>query len=573
MRSRLGTVDRESRYVVVGLILWTLFHAYWMLTENVNWDEFALLARARESVLSGVLHTGGRPGLGTLALVPFVRECGDVIAAVRWARFAWTGFGLSILIAFWILLRKVLPGRDKSDVSDRLLGLSLLGLTPAFLRYSIQVRTDQPAVALGLFGSVALVTSRNRSILALLAGVLFGTGFLFSQKLAYVAALGGLLAIGDTLRYGRPDLRRDLGRVGLTLAGAIGTLVVYHMIMAATFGDVPPPVSRGYLGAFEFYRMSDEYQYYRRMAPGLLPHTLLSLFVIAGFHRGPRPLLPSTASRVRLAAAVVALGIVVGGFHAAATPYFWMTLGLYPAIALVLALPIARQAFRSERTQQASMATLWSLLLLIAGVTATDLSRDSQRVQRESLDFVDRNMSSEDIGFHPEKALLCRDDPSPMPTYFEQNIRRDFYVSSSRDKNRSEFIQEFTDRPISFILESYRLSEFPEEIRVFWETHYVRYGETVFVAGQHMDLQGYESLQFPVIVSGDYRWTPDGHSGGTSIRVSSTELAPGGVVQLAAGEHTITAAERPVSGILALRMSDPPAGDSASFFKRFGNWE
>ena len=291
MRSRLGKVDRESRYVVVGLILWTLFHAYWMLTENINWDEFALLARARETVLSGVLHTGGRPGLGTLALVPLVRECGDVIAAVRWARFAWIGFGLSILIGFWFLLRKVLPGRDRSDVSDRLLGLSLLGLTPAFLRYSIQVRTDQPAIALGLFGSVALVTSRNRTILALLAGVLFGTGFLFSQKLAYVAALGGLLAIGDTLRYGRPDLRRDLGRVGLTLAGAIGTLVVYHMIMAASFGDVPPPVSRGYLSAFEFYRMSDEYQYYRRMAPGLLPHILLSLFVIAGLHRAPRPIL------------------------------------------------------------------------------------------------------------------------------------------------------------------------------------------------------------------------------------------------------------------------------------------
>ena len=38
---------------------------------------------------------------------------------------------------------------------------------------------------------------------AVLAGLLAGTGFLFSQKLIYVAALVGLLALGDAL------LRRD----------------------------------------------------------------------------------------------------------------------------------------------------------------------------------------------------------------------------------------------------------------------------------------------------------------------------------------------------------------------------
>jgi len=54
--------DRDTILFVVGLVVWVAFHVLWVRTENVNWDEFALLARARESFVSGRLLAGGGKG-------------------------------------------------------------------------------------------------------------------------------------------------------------------------------------------------------------------------------------------------------------------------------------------------------------------------------------------------------------------------------------------------------------------------------------------------------------------------------------------------------------------------------
>jgi hypothetical protein len=178
-----------------------------VFTENVNLDEFVLLARAADTLATGQLVSGGRPGLGTLILLPFVRECTEAIAAVRGARLLWVGFTVALVSGLWFLLSAFLRSSGRR-AGGAALGVALLVFVPAFLRYSIQVRTDQPAIALGLWGGVVLIASRRSAPWALLAGLSYGVGFLFSQKLIYVAALTALLALGELLLRREFDFRR-----------------------------------------------------------------------------------------------------------------------------------------------------------------------------------------------------------------------------------------------------------------------------------------------------------------------------------------------------------------------------
>src|SRR5258708_13277631 len=82
---------------------------------------------------------------------------------------------------------------DRHRAHDAWLGAALPGLFPAFLEWSIQVRTDQVALAGGAWGAVLLLASRRRAWLALVAGVAFGVGWLGTQKLAYIPVLAALL--------------------------------------------------------------------------------------------------------------------------------------------------------------------------------------------------------------------------------------------------------------------------------------------------------------------------------------------------------------------------------------------
>ena len=112
----------------------------------------------------------------------------------------------------------------RQRLGDAAVGVGLLALLPVFLEWSIQVRTDQIAIAGGLWGAVALVASRQRPPLAVVAGLLFGLGYLGSQKLIYVASLGFLLAAVDVWRVRDFDPGRETLRLVNCLA-TLGTLV------------------------------------------------------------------------------------------------------------------------------------------------------------------------------------------------------------------------------------------------------------------------------------------------------------------------------------------------------------
>ncbi|MBW2694239.1 MAG: hypothetical protein JRE57_16690, partial [Deltaproteobacteria bacterium] len=156
-----------------------------------NWDEFGLFENASITHETGVLNGGGRPGLAQLVVLPLVADCDDEIEVLQRARLLWVFITLAYLIGVGVLVWYLKPERERR-LADALLAVGLLALVPAFLEWSIQVRTDQIALAGGVWGGVALLVSTRRPILALVAGILFGIGLLSTQKLIYVAALIGL---------------------------------------------------------------------------------------------------------------------------------------------------------------------------------------------------------------------------------------------------------------------------------------------------------------------------------------------------------------------------------------------
>ena len=179
---------------------------------NVHWDEFGLLHFADRTETTGVLHAGGRPGLAVALLLPFVEPCDDEIAVIRRARLLWVGITVLWLagLAWWIA--ELAPDRS-TRWRDAALGTALVALVPAVLEASLQVRTDQIALAGGAWGGALLLVSRRRPALALVAGACFGVAFLGSQKALYVGALAGLLAAGQLALAPRPPTRpRDPAR-------------------------------------------------------------------------------------------------------------------------------------------------------------------------------------------------------------------------------------------------------------------------------------------------------------------------------------------------------------------------
>ena len=80
-------MNRWARYALaLGLLLFAAVRLATVYTDNVNWDEFALLKNSAATSATGVLHSGGRPGLAVMVLLPFAAGCEDESEVVRRAR-------------------------------------------------------------------------------------------------------------------------------------------------------------------------------------------------------------------------------------------------------------------------------------------------------------------------------------------------------------------------------------------------------------------------------------------------------------------------------------------------------
>ena len=537
-----------------------------VFTENINWDEFALFLRVREGLDQGRIDGGGRPGLVSLMMIPFVRGCQDPIHVARMARLGWVAVTLAAFVGlYWLVLTFHRDRRERFGAAA--LALGALALVPVVLRFSVQVRTDQPALAAGLWGSVLLLASRRRLVLAIPAGLLWAIGYLCTQKLVYIAGLGALLGLADL--WVRPAPRwRDGVRLLLCLLAYLAVLTAYRPIISLFFKPPGAPGLAEGLRALDYYRGFFGFRAYKAMLVTLLPHIGLGLLAatatcLALVRRHP-------ARRALLAGwAVAAVGVVVGAVHAAAFPYFWMTLGVFPAVVLGIAWPDLQVMLAPHPLVHRALVPLCVAGMVILGAAAMlDRLRDTQRPQRDSLAFVGREFPPEAAGFNAEGALFCTRPPKSMPIYLTEQIKRRFF-SGNGQKEIAWFIGELASRPIRYIVSTFAIQDFPIELRKYLFSHYVPYLSHVAVAG--VDLRGPagQTIVFEVIVSGRYRWRPR-HPASATIVVDGNELPPGATVELALGWHRLTRTQAIGAGILAGDFSTEPDPDNgyAPFYSR-----
>jgi hypothetical protein len=388
-----------------------------------------------------------------------------------------------------------------------------------------------------------------------------------------VGALAALLAAGQLVLARELRPRRDVLRVLLTAVGFAIVVLAFQTRAEVAF-EVPAAsatkqpvtatsVEKG-LSLFEFYRKTIGFSQYRDMLPTLVPHFLLLAGLAAASLRRLRRR-SAEWDRLALAWAVLLLGIAVGLFHAAAFSYFWMTLGLFPAIAFAIArepiLGLARAA--TPRARHLAVAG-FCLLLVVPGVTAMgSLLLDAQAVQRDSLGFVHRNFRPEEAGYHPESGLFCQAGEQPIPTYFSQHIYK-YFAGPTRERAVERMMQTFRETPIRFIVQSFRLNQFPLELRRFWAENYQPYRASVFVAGRHLEGRQGTETHFELIVPGRYRWIP--FEGPQPVAIDGRLVAPGGVVTLDRGEYAARFVENVPGGMLVLAVDEPPGQAPLAFY-------
>ena len=542
-----------------------------VFTTNVHWDEFALLHLADLTAHSGRLEAGGRAGLAVAMLIPLVEGCESEIEVIRRARLLWVGLTFLWLAGLTLWLAHLAP-RSRTRWRDAGFGVALLALTPAWLDSSLQVRTDHIALAGTAWGGALLLLSLQRPGLALAAGACFGLGFLGSQKALYGIALAGFLTAGVTLREDRlRPARETLRCVGLAL-GFVAAVGLFRLWAGANFdvaetSQVHRPLDAQFvaqgLSLFDFYRNTIGWSQYRSMLTDLVPHTLLAVALIAATLHALRTR-NTNRGALFLACGALTLGIGVALFHAAAFRYFWLTLGVFLAAAFALGLEpiLARLPAQARGTAIVGFAALLGIPAALHG--AARLS-DGHAVQRESLAFVHRNFSAETAGFHPESGLFCQEGAQPLPTFFSQHIYKRF-AGPHRAHHTHRLLQTFRETPVAFLVQSFRLNQFPPDVRQFWHENYQPYQASVFVAGRRFSGTRGESANFELLVPGRYRWLPSG--GATTLAIEERVLAPGESVTLQSGPHTARFVETVPDGLLVLALNDPPGEAPVAFYRQ-----
>lgn len=565
--SKPSPLARWARGALLALLLVVaLAHIASVFTLNVNWDEFALLDRAERSLQTGSVLGGGRPGLGTMVMMPFAAGCRDALRALLRARLLWCAVVLAAAGAYWALLGRMLR-TSGNRWSAAATGLGLWVLAPDFLRHSLEVRTDQPAILFGLLGGLGLLASVRRTWWALVGGGLLGIGFLFSQKLLYVAGLVGVLTVGDVLVRSDLDAARELKRAVLALSGML--LVVLGFRGVLDLLSSPPsailPVSSA-LNTFAFYGEVVGWRQYRSMLPLLLPQVIvLGVLLIVTIDWARKP--GRHGAEILTAWGVLALGVAVAIFHKGRFPYFYLVLGLFPATigALVTGPMLERLDRSAERV--AYLAVVWTPLVLVGFMQTALLTEDTQGRQAEALAFIDRNLALPARGFDSYGILSCRHQPDRFKVRFGEQVRADF-TGQEGAANIQDMLREFRTRPVVFMIPPYHPQIYPSAITGFWASHYAPYRAGVWVAGRGLAGPPGFGTTFEALADADYRWLPDSTRSGVPLDVDGRLLDPGDSIRIDAGRHDLALPEGG-KGLFVLRLDDPPAPLAMSFFWPF----
>lgn len=520
-------------------------HIVAIYSESINWDEFALLQRAERTIVTNVVQGGGRPGLATLALVPFVHDCTSSMDTMHAARLAWSFVTFAMLGGLFVFLWRANRGRAQAWQAAAL-GIALLALVPEFVKWSLHVRSDQPALAAVIWGGVALFASSRRLAWSVAAGALFTVGYLFSEKAYYALALVVPVVAGELFVQGKLE-RRDFLRAGGALAGAAVMLVAYRAIIPMVY-NAPPPVSvDGGLSLFAFYRAALGYRVYWGMLPVLALHVVALLAIVFAVVCARRQRDVQFRSLL-VAIGVAVIGLAVGKFHAAAFPYFWMTLGAFFAVAIGLGWPSLSELF--PRASKWFGVVLWIWLVVHGARAAVRTFFDSQRIQRETLGFIE-SFPPAIRSYDTHGALFCRADPDPIPGAMVSSLIARFQGKHA-PRAIEDFLREHRERPIGVVLVPNRTGNYPAAINEFWREHYPLYYGSVRVAGARFERARGTKRSFEVIVPGRYRWWAKDGQG--TITVDGHPVAS--TVELARGMHEAEVTSD--DGMLVLDARQPP---------------
>ncbi|MGH7856847.1 MAG: hypothetical protein ACREQY_05905, partial [Candidatus Binatia bacterium] len=318
------------------------------------------------------------------------------------------------------------------------------------------------------------------------------------------------------------------------------------------------------MAQLDFYRQQGiGLAVYRGMLPTLAPHLALGVLLVVltalaldspGVGRRTLPFVW----------AALCLGCGVALFHTGAFAYFWITLGLFPAVGLALALPAILGRWGARPLARLVIAAAFGVLFVQGLVFGGGLLRDSQRVQRESLRFLQRNFPKGQEGFHLDRAPFCRHETDPLPDYISERIVREF-SGPARAANVERFLARFRARGVYFLLDSYRLAAFPREIQRFWIDHFVPYFQSVWVPGFLLDPSAGIFGRVEVLVAGSYRLEAAPPPRGP-IRLDGNELGLGQAIMLEPGWHQIDLSGLTAPARLVWDLKEPAADPRRPFY-------
>jgi len=529
-----------------------------IFTEAINWDEFAMLERVERTLRLGDVVGGGRPGLVTLILIPFVRDCVDAITTAVRGRMLWQVFTLSYLCGVYFLVRNWFrfSRRPESGVLEGAAAVALLGLLPAFVAWSVQIRSDQAALAAAVWGGVCMLSERRSR--AILAGLMFGLALLCTQKGLYPIALCGLLW-GSAVLSRREDL--SVGCRGSELVARCAQVIIVCLATAATIAAymylVPSSanlIDSGFVtSAWDDMRRAHArvgFTVYRTEASQALLHILLFTALIIASCRTIFDRSLQVGHLLVTCWAILLLGLAITLVHGSSYQYFLMTAGLFPAVSLGMASGHLAGSLGKSRRAVIGLA-LASLILGTVPVTL-EMWRGSQANQRDTTQWIRTSGLNTYGGFQVDGALICQEDPDPIPPMSHRlNMRQ------LSEAETDAFIDEFRRRPVAFVIDADRLGYFPEKVKQFWTDHYRWYYGSVFVAG--FDIRPEATVDsVDVIVPGQYRWIPSPPHKDAALHVNGNTILAGGGAMLEAGVHRFTSQPAGAGGSLVLAVGTSP---------------
>jgi hypothetical protein len=299
---------------------------------------------------------------------------------------------------------------------------------------------------------------------------------------------------------------------------------------------------------------------YESQAPRILVHWLLLATLVAATAKAVLSRYRDSLPELATSWGLLGLGAIVTVLHGSSFGYFLMTVGLFPAIAL--GLMASRITATSPRIRNGVVAALAVLLFLGAMPETLQMLHGSQADQRATMEFVRTSELANYRGYQVEGALACAADPDPMPVMFSQQISRRLKNSPEAI---GEFIAEFRLRPIAYIVESYRMNQFPEAIREFWRDHYLRHSGSLFVAGATIGTEP-GLRQVEILAGGEYRWTPRALDRTRALKVGGTTIEAHSTATLAPGRYLAETVPAGGAGVLVLAVPHWPGSDFAPFY-------